>query len=86
MMRMRTTLTIDDDLLQQARQRALSAGRTFGDVVNQALRRGLSVAEEKSVNRVSESTIMYGDPKSPAPDLLQSTDDELAWLRQKAQV
>ncbi len=82
MMRMRTTLTIDDDLLQQARQRALAAGRTFGDVINQALRRGLSSAPEVGPSRVSESTIVYGDPGEVFPEV--PADEDLAWLRQKA--
>jgi len=39
---MRTTLTIDDALLRQLRQRALDSGRPFKQVVNDTLRAGLS--------------------------------------------
>lgn len=38
---MRTTLTIDDDLVQEMKQRAHEMGSPFKDVVNQALRAGL---------------------------------------------
>ena len=35
---MRTTVNIDDALLQQARQRALASSRPLGDIVDDALR------------------------------------------------
>jgi Bacterial antitoxin of type II TA system, VapB len=35
---MRTTVTIDDELLKRARQRALQSGGTLGSVVEDALR------------------------------------------------
>ncbi len=38
---MRTTLTIDDVLLRELRQRALRSGRPFKQVVNDVLRAGL---------------------------------------------
>lgn len=38
---MRTTLTIDDDLARRLKQHALDTGRSFKDVVNEALRTGL---------------------------------------------
>jgi hypothetical protein len=41
---MRTTLTIDDALLRQLRQRALDMGKPFKQVVNDTLRAGLSQA------------------------------------------
>ena len=39
---MRTTLTIDDALLRQLRQKALDSGKPFKQVVNEALRAGLN--------------------------------------------
>lgn len=39
---MRTTLTIDDALLRQLRQRALDSGKPFKQVVNDTLRAGLA--------------------------------------------
>ena len=41
---MRTTLTIDDVLLRQLRQKALDSGKPFKQVVNEALRAGLNPA------------------------------------------
>lgn len=38
---MRTTLTLDDDLAMALHQKAHDEGRTFKDVVNDVLRRGL---------------------------------------------
>jgi hypothetical protein len=38
---MRTTLTIDDTLLRQLRQKALDTGKPFKQVVNDTLRAGL---------------------------------------------
>ncbi len=35
---MRTTVTIDDDLLRRARAQAAESGRSLGDVVDDALR------------------------------------------------
>ncbi|HVS33491.1 MAG TPA: ribbon-helix-helix protein, CopG family [Thermoanaerobaculia bacterium] len=39
---MRTTMTLDDDLAKQLREEARRTGRSFKDVVNDALRRGLA--------------------------------------------
>lgn len=39
---MRTTLDIDDDVLQAAKERAQREGRTAGQVVSELARRGLS--------------------------------------------
>ena len=39
---MRTTLTLDDDVAEKLRQIAHRSGRSFKEVVNDALRRGLS--------------------------------------------
>lgn len=41
---MRTTLTIDDALLRQLRQKALDSGKPFKQVVNDTLRAGLNQA------------------------------------------
>lgn len=39
---MRTTLTLDDDVARELREAARSSGRSFKEVVNAALRRGLA--------------------------------------------
>lgn len=43
---MRTTVTISDELLLAARERARAQGQTLGDVVDAALRRELNTAAE----------------------------------------
>jgi hypothetical protein len=45
MMRMRTTLTLDDDVLKAARRRARDQDRPLKDVINEALRQGLALGE-----------------------------------------
>jgi hypothetical protein len=45
LIRMRTTLVLDDTLLRQARQRAAERDLTVSDVVNEALRQALSRPE-----------------------------------------
>jgi hypothetical protein len=42
---MRTTLTLDDDLAQRLQALARQGGRTFKEVTNEAIRRGLSTGE-----------------------------------------
>lgn len=43
---MRTTLTLEDDLAQQLKEQAHRTGRTFKEVVNEAIRRGLEAQGE----------------------------------------
>ncbi len=42
MLRMRTTLTIDDELAQTLKELAYRSGKSFKDVVNETLRAGLT--------------------------------------------
>lgn len=79
---MRTTMSVDDDLLQLAKQRALDYAVPVSDVINRALRRGLS---EDPTPRLGEATVTYGDSSAAGPDdaALRSAsarldDDELA--------
>ena len=44
---MRTTITIDDDILKEIESIAEREARTRRDVINNTLRRGLSVAKER---------------------------------------
>lgn len=39
---MRTTVTIDDDLLRRAKERAARTGRSLGEVIDDALRAALA--------------------------------------------
>jgi len=43
---MRTTLTVEDDLARRLKELARASGRSFKEVVNEAIRRGLSVVED----------------------------------------
>ena len=42
---MRTTLTLDDDLAQQLKELARGSDRSFKEITNEAIRRGLSVGD-----------------------------------------
>jgi hypothetical protein len=44
---MRTTVTLDDDLAVRLELRRAERGMTFKDALNDAVRRGLAVAEEQ---------------------------------------
>ena len=48
---MRTTLTIDDDILERARAIATKSGSSFKAIVNQALRTGLDQVEQPAKRR-----------------------------------
>jgi hypothetical protein len=43
---MRTTLTLDDELVREIQRIARHSGRSFKEVVNSMLRRGLSTGEK----------------------------------------
>lgn len=63
---MRTTVTIDDHLLEQAREIALRSRRTLGDVVDDALR--LLLAERRDDRPVTLPTF-GGSGLRPGVDL-----------------
>lgn len=83
---MRTTLNIDDELLEVIRREAESLRLPLGEVVNRALRRGLLPEQTAPV---AHHTITFGDPAAPPPDpgrLVELQDDDLTWLRRKCGV
>jgi len=45
MMSMRTTLTLDGDVLKAAKRRAREQDRSLKDVINEALRHGLALSD-----------------------------------------
>lgn len=55
---MRTTLDIDDDVLQAAKERARQANSTAGRVISELARRALTALPEAS--SVSEPEAVYG--------------------------
>ncbi|MFM2092542.1 MAG: hypothetical protein RLZZ127_3031 [Planctomycetota bacterium] len=71
----RTTMTIDDDVLAAARRRAAEAGLPLVEVVNRALRRGLA---EDGPLRVAAPTVVYGAavPDPGLADRLAAADDD----------
>ena len=60
---MRTTLTIDDDLMLKIKETARATGKTYKDVINQALRSGLSAVAEKAPASYSCRTYSLGVPR-----------------------
>jgi hypothetical protein len=47
----RTTLTLDDDVAAKLKAESRRAGRSFRDVVNETLRRGLAIRHDKASRR-----------------------------------
>src|SRR5262245_1017930 len=60
--RMRTTLTIDDDVLRGAKRQASERGITLSDLVTEALRASVTRA---TFDAPAFSMITYGDPTYP---------------------
>ena len=60
---MRTTLTLDDALMQDLRRAASSRGASLKEIVNVALRAGLDALEKPSAGEAySSPTFSMGDP------------------------
>ena len=68
---MRTTLTIDDGLLRQLRQKALDTGKPFKQVVNDTLRAGLEKPVAANRVRYVCPTFSTG-PLAPGVDLTKA--------------
>jgi len=64
---MRTTLSIDDELLAAAKHRAHQRNQTIGQVVEDALRRELARAGESAVG--PPIPVFHGDGVRPGVDL-----------------
>ena len=75
---MHTTLTIDDDLAALLHDQARRTGRTFRDVVNEALRDGLlrEGSEPPCVPPVHELGIRPGVDLTKALQLVGQLEDE----------
>ena len=63
---MRTTVSIDEQLLATARERARSQGQTLGQFVEDALRRELAVTERRGLRPVVP---VYRSGTGPRPGL-----------------
>jgi hypothetical protein len=69
MMLMRTTLTLDDDVLKLARRRAAAEERPQKDVINDALRLGLSVGRSRPQTPFTFSLKVVDGRVMPGVDL-----------------
>ena len=63
---MRTTLDIDEDVLQAARGLAKRERRTIGELLSELARRGLAAAPQRST--VNEPRALYGLRPFPSRD------------------
>jgi hypothetical protein len=59
---MRTTLELDDDLLQVARQLAAQRGKTMGQIISELVRKALA---PKAATRVRNGVLLFA-PKARA--------------------
>ncbi len=57
---MRTTLTLDDDLARNLKERAHRSGRSFKNVVNQTLRAGLAAEQMPPKKRYRVKPVALG--------------------------
>ena len=57
---MRTTVSIDDELLRQAKLAAVESGQTLSDIVSEALRASLLRKQEKPRKRIRITTAGRG--------------------------
>ena len=75
---MRTTLTLDDDLALALKERARKLDQPFKQVVNDALRRGLSPASSGEQRRPVKLRT-FSSPYAPGvdPERLKDAIDEL---------
>jgi len=70
---MRTTLTIDDDLIRALKQKAHETGSPFKKIVNEALRAGLNETEKSRIDKpYKQRSYSLGYP--PLADLDRALD------------
>lgn len=71
---MRTTLDIDTDVLEAAKERARREGKTTGQLVSELLRRVMTQAPAGEAGGVSESSACYGFEPFASRGLLVSEE------------
>lgn len=75
---MRTTLTIDDDVLAAARALAVQQGRSVGEVISTLMRRALSPASPHHAERNGVPLLPTREAVAPVtPHLVNQLRDEL---------
>jgi hypothetical protein len=77
MFQVRTTLTIDDDLAGVLQRRSAESGKSFKQVVNDALRRGLAERLEQTPSKVAVRPHDFGPSPGLDFDRLNQLADEL---------
>ncbi len=78
MLGMRTTLTIDDDLVRELREKAHQSGATFKEVVNKAIRAGLEqIDKPKQIKPYTCKAYSLGYPPSADLDHALNLSDRL---------
>lgn len=82
---MRTTIRIDDDLLQDLKSRASEQSVSLNTLLNQLLRQGLLVKSNKPL-RYKEKVYSLGQPRLPLDKALQlaAADEDEEVLRKLA--
>ncbi|MCB1214319.1 MAG: antitoxin [Deltaproteobacteria bacterium] len=77
---MRTTLTIDDDLLAAAKSLARESSTSLGEVVSKLMRRGLNTTSRMSKKRSSSGFPVFSVPKGAhlitLEDIRRAEDEE----------
>jgi hypothetical protein len=66
---MRTTIKLDDDLLQEVKVVAARSGRTMNDVIEDAIRESLAKRRETSNSEKFEMPVFHGDGVMPGVDI-----------------
>ena len=74
---MRTTLTLDDDLADSLREQARLLGRSFKQIVNDTLRRGMSPAAREAPAEYRVVPHHSGLAPGVDPQKLNQLNDEL---------
>lgn len=65
---MRTTLTLDPDVARMIEDARRARGASLRDVVNDALRRGLTATESRSAAQFQTRAVDLGHPRLPQVD------------------
>ena len=73
---MRTTLQIDDDVLDQARALAVADGRNLGAVISDLARRALRPTPVREGGGFPVFDVAPDAPSITAADVARATDDE----------
>jgi hypothetical protein len=73
---MRTTLRIDDDVLEAAKSVARSTDRTLGEVISELARRGLAPSPQEESEEGFPVFAVSSDAKPITPEMVRRALDE----------